>query len=309
MAGAELKNGEENAGVRFKKVEFRVTEDCNRRGGPCRDKCFSDHTLEGWPITADPTLEEIEFMFGRIQAAGIPVVNIVGGEALLRADVVDILRMGEENFGFRMILTTNCDLLSREALEQIAPHIEFLSISLDGSNEQANDRLRGEGHFLAAQRIIEAYDPERHGFRLKVNTVVSKANLRDGSLDDLPAVFQRKPVILKFIQFTPRGNGLGVRDQYAISGEEFDGKVEEIMRRYPGVYICKRTYEEYEPPDVLIIRPNGLMLINVGEQHLIVGDIYRDDVSSVIQQVVQNYPAYIKENSDEFAGSYPVFPA
>lgn len=288
--------------IKLKKIEIKTTEKCNRKSGSCGAKCFSMHDDEGWEIADDATTEQIIGMYDNILKAGITVVNLNGGEFFLRKDAEELLRVGHE-MGLKMAVATNCDLLTAERLEKIAPYLTYLSISLDGGLK-INDQLRGEGHFESAKRVIEAYDPKKHSFQLKVNTVLSAYNINDPTLDDIPGLLAGKNAIWKFIQFTPRGAGKNVIDRYAIEAKVFEQKVVEMKQKYPEIYICGRAFDVNDRPDTLIIRPNGEIRFNWLFDNPLVGNIFVDNLTDIICQVETTFSGFLATNAHEFGVCY-----
>lgn len=290
----------------FAKSEMRVIEACNRMNGPCGIKCFSRHKeSEGWDLVPEADIQQVGVMYQKQLEAGIGAVNVVGGEALLKKDIVPVLEMGRAA-GFKMVLTTNCDFMTFELMNKIAPSIDFLSISVDGDRGSLHDDLRGQGQFQRVSQVIADFNPDRFPFRLKVNTVVSAKNITPGlGLDGIGVMLDGKNAIWKLIQFTPRGQGYLAKKDYEITREAFELRVAEIQRQNPGIYICSRVYRYDDPPDVLIIRPNGDLVINYQYQHLRVGNLFEEAINEVVARVQEEHPEYIRGNVEEYKNSYP----
>ncbi|KKS80664.1 MAG: Radical SAM domain protein [Candidatus Beckwithbacteria bacterium GW2011_GWA2_43_10] len=291
--------------VGITQAAYRVTEKCDRLQGPCGARCFSNHGEQ----QPDPTIEQINEVFDNLLNAGVNAVNIFGGEPLLRKDIVDILRLGRAK-GFIMTLTTNCDFMSEELMAEIAPFIDYLSVSLDGESAKANDKYRGKGQFAAVKRVIDWYDPKMP-FQLKVNTQVHKLNYDE--IDDIPKLFGDKPVIWKLLQYTPREAGLQCKDTFAITCAEFEEKGRQIVEKNRvaldrNLYLYLRTYSYDEVPDVLIIRPQGDVLLNYQEGYVVIGNAHSGNIANMLVMTEDQHPGYFDANSREFNDSYPIFP-
>lgn len=275
-------------------IGYRITERCNQH---C-PFCFAREDS----AASDQNLEDIEKFLENIKRSGITTVGIMGGEPTLRPDIVNILLLAKKN-GLEVILSTNAIALDDKLLSKISPLIDYLSISLDADTAAENDKTRGDGQYDSAVRIIKKYDPKLFPFKLKVNTVVHRKNLKKG-IDGIPLLFEGKPIVWKLLQFTPRLDGLKVKKAFEISLTEFNNKGESLRRRYPEVIIALRTYEINEKYDLLLLRPNGELEINFHEQYKIVGNANREEIKDVITRVWGEQNSYFNENWDEFYKSY-----
>lgn len=279
-------------------VGYRVTELCNA-GQACKSRCFS---VENGTLYPDPTLDEIQQGLFRLRNGSVRAVNIMGGEPTRRGDLADIVRCAHE-LGFETVLSTNTLQLSRELLERLAPHLHWVSISLDADTAKINDGLRGPGQFAAAKRTIGWIAEEQFPFRLKVNTQVSAVNLNN--LDNIPDVFMKKVLIWKLLQWTPRADARKVADRYAIDSQMYDTLVSRQRALHPTVTIVERPYPEPDP-DTVIVRPGGDLEVNAGlYDYQVVGNIFRESPQDVLVRAGVIYSNLATANSDEHTASYP----
>lgn len=136
-----------------------------------------------------------------------------------------------EKKGRELIVLTNGTLLWGERFERLKrldPEKLKLQISLDGSNPQINDPIRGEGSF---ERIVEGIENAVSiGFIPTVTTAISARNL-----DDLEAT----------VEFLPR---LGVRNyhklQKLMAMGVLPGTSIELIRRFPA-YVFQVDYSQF----------------------------------------------------------------
>lgn len=112
--------------------------------------------------------DEIRIM-DSLARAGVSFLGFEGGEPLLRKDVGEILR--EAHARFHTSLVTNGWLLENR-LDEIAPHLDLLFVSLDGIGE-THDRLRG------IPRSFERAVRGMRASRSEVPTVISHTVTRD----------------------------------------------------------------------------------------------------------------------------------
>lgn len=119
------------------------------------------------------TMEEEVRMMDSLVRAGVSFLGFEGGEPLLRKDLPEIL--AESHQRFHTSLVTNGWLLSNR-IDDIAPYLDLLFVSLDGIGE-VHDRLRGiPGSFDRAVAGIKAV-----GGRLPVaiSSTLTRENLDD----------------------------------------------------------------------------------------------------------------------------------
>ena len=103
-----------------------------------------------------------------------PALSITGGEPLVRADIVEILKKARE-LRFELIwLNTNAILLERR--EKILEYLDYLSVSLDLLDEEKWDNVLGVAG--AARRIKRniikyAKEQEKFDFKMTVHCVIT----------------------------------------------------------------------------------------------------------------------------------------
>lgn len=106
-------------------------------------------------------------------------INFVGGEPLLRNDIIDLISVASKR-GLRTSLCTNGYLVDYNMAKRLSESgLKGLAISLDSLDEQTHDTLRGmKGSF---KRIMQAIDHlacfTSEEFRVNIQTVISQQNL------------------------------------------------------------------------------------------------------------------------------------
>ncbi len=101
--------------------------------------CYSTSSPEA--RTALP-VEAIEEMLAGAAGEAYNAVALSGGEPLLYKDLPRLLETAR-SLGFLATLTTNALPLNRRRIEQIAPHLSLVAISLDGT-PASHDAIRGQ---------------------------------------------------------------------------------------------------------------------------------------------------------------------
>jgi len=97
--------------------------------------------------------EEKPFDFKPLKDAGVKQLNILGGEPLLRQDLVEVLKSAKQ-FGFRIALSTN-GILYAEKAKELKGLVDDLYVYLDYPIEEEHDRSRGVECFREAIEAIK----------------------------------------------------------------------------------------------------------------------------------------------------------
>ena len=78
--------------------------------------------------------------------AGVPHINLTGGEPLLRPDMPKILEYA--NGKLTILFSTNGTLINSSVAKMLGrANVKRVSISLDGATQATHERFRGEGTF------------------------------------------------------------------------------------------------------------------------------------------------------------------
>ncbi|MHC4751612.1 MAG: radical SAM protein, partial [Planctomycetota bacterium] len=103
---------------------------------------------------------------------------LTGGEPTERDDIYELAGYGRDQ-GLRMVMATCGYSINDESISKLKEAgISALSISLDGATAQTHDAFRQtEGAFEIAVRAAKA--AHRAGFRLQINTTISKINVAE----------------------------------------------------------------------------------------------------------------------------------
>ena len=112
-------------------------------------------------------------------------LNLAGGEPLLyRKRTLEVISTARE-LGFDVSLITNGSHFDRSSLDELAPKVSLIGISLDSGLENVNrqvGRVDRKGRVLNVDDLGEMVDRARDGnpdLRLKINTVVNALNYRE----------------------------------------------------------------------------------------------------------------------------------
>ena len=157
----------------FWEATLRCNARCEFCGSGCGDvSCFPDE------LTGDEIRSALLDISRKLDPSGI-MLNITGGEPLVRRDVLDVAAYAAK-LGFPWGMVTNGSLLSDENISKMSrAGIRTLTVSIDGCKE-THERLRHlEGCFdriISSLRRISALGAAEH---LQVTTVVNRQNISE----------------------------------------------------------------------------------------------------------------------------------
>ena len=117
---------------------------------------------------------------------GVEKINFVGGEPMLHP-YLDQWIKESKRVGMTTSIVSNGTKMTQEWLESMRHHLDWLGLSVDASNDQihaimgrsnAAESKRGEsGHLERALEIAKIAN--KLGYGIKLNTVVTSANMQD----------------------------------------------------------------------------------------------------------------------------------
>lgn len=151
-----------------------VTRGCNLR---CR-YCFVSATE---PLPGEMNSARLQDLMRQFQTQGGRLLQFLGGEPLLRPDIIQLGQYSRE-LGLTSNLITNGTLLDAGLAPQVAATFDTVQVSLDGL-APTNDHYRGKGSYdraVAGLRHLLAL-----GVNPTVSTVVSQGNIE--AMDDFLA--------------------------------------------------------------------------------------------------------------------------
>lgn len=128
-------------------IDFDLTNKCNLK---CKHCCVSaDNSM------TDLSTEEIFKAVDKILSLNPENFVISGGEPLMRKDFKQIINKIRESYNGRMSLMSNALLIDDKMAEFIAANFDFVSVSLDGVDEETCSIIRGSGTFDNALAAIK----------------------------------------------------------------------------------------------------------------------------------------------------------
>ena len=155
-------------------IDISITNRCNLS---C-DFCYAS---SGGTISKDElTLERLSVLFDEIDSMHVHRVSLTGGEPLIREDFFEILeKFCSKNFA--KVLNTNATLIDSIKAQKLSQYnLDRICVSLDGSNTQNHEKIRGKGTF---QKTIEGI-LNLQRYKLPVSTLFTLHNANAYDLID-----------------------------------------------------------------------------------------------------------------------------
>ncbi|OAB44807.1 radical SAM protein [Paenibacillus glacialis] len=129
-------------------------------------------------------------------------IALSGGEILVRTDIWGILKYVRSNYSGEIEIMTNATLLTKKNIERIVPLVNYISISLDGYDQESVTEIRGSKVFDKVLKVIEQL--HEHDFMdISLSMILTKrTNLHRKDFEDLCSSLGVKPITRRL---TPNG--------------------------------------------------------------------------------------------------------
>jgi MoaA/NifB/PqqE/SkfB family radical SAM enzyme len=147
--------------------------------GECNLKCkFCTYWRERKKDKMD--LEEIKGIVSQAKELGVGMYCVTGGEPLLRSDIVEIVRYASSENMITSLISNG--VLLADKISDIAPHLNFLTISIDTLNSEKYKNLRGydclDKVLASVDKYIEVKD-DFPGMNVNINSVLMEETLNE----------------------------------------------------------------------------------------------------------------------------------
>lgn len=273
-------------------VDFQILGQCNLE---C-PFCFGPrHEIPAMP------LDRAISVLGVLRDLGVSRIVFTGGEPTLFGELPRLLASAK-SLGMVTVLNSN-GLLLRRRIHDIAPHLDWLSLPLDGATSATNALMRrgNPRHFEEILDLIPKIQTDYPDLSLKLGTVVTRLNLSEAA-DILNVVTQAggRPSTWKLYQISPSSYGKDNYDSLQVSQEDFERVAESarMMAQACGVTFVKYTNLRRNG-QYLFIDPRGNVLVVVDDDYKKIGNVFED-----IDSVVDTWASYateekIRQNFDE----------
>lgn len=182
-------------------IEFEITTACNY-------SCLHCYCNAGKKSRVELSTQEIFYVIDQLVEAQAEILDIVGGEPLLRSDLLEIFAYGKSK-GLKMLMNTNASLATKEkvkAIREVVPDL-LVGVSLDGP-QQVHEQIRGKGTFEKTFNGLKNFLDA--GFDVTILFVVNKLNYT--YVDDMISLAKDLGANLYVDRFIPVGRGVANKD-------------------------------------------------------------------------------------------------
>ncbi|MEB3290120.1 MAG: radical SAM protein [Leptolyngbya sp.] len=159
-------------------MSIAVNDACNAHCGHC-----SFYNGVDDPQRQPMTLGQFEQAIGAAQDLGVSVINLVGGEPLLRPDLAGIIRAVDKNRSTVLLFTNGWHLADRAA-ELRRAGLDSVYVSLDAADPQRHDALR-QTPGLFERAVAGLKVAQRLGFSVGLSATLTPEAYQSGELKRL----------------------------------------------------------------------------------------------------------------------------
>ena len=146
----------------------------------CNLRCKHCFMRSGNKLTGELTTAQWQTVLSDFRSAGGESVTFTGGEPLMNKGFEEIVRFAH-SLGLKVTVLTNGLLWTDRMIQNLAPYISEVQISIDGVDEESNAAIRGKGHFDRVVKTVIAF--ANSGCRTSVATTFTFDNISDGTKD------------------------------------------------------------------------------------------------------------------------------
>ncbi|MBI4847298.1 MAG: radical SAM protein [Nitrospirae bacterium] len=213
---------------KLKSVSIEVTFKCNCRCKMC--PLYGVHTDGGGGVLEtirkekELTTEEFSTLFKQLKNAGVRSVRFSGGEAFIRKDILELIKMAKEHM-FELSITSNGGVISEDAARKIVEYgLDDLTISLDGPRDVHN-KIRCSNVFDNIMKTVDLIKEQKAALKKSkpdVGFLCTVSALNQDSLCEVVRISREKevPLTIDPIIFTDE-NTIGDTKSQVAAGNFF----------------------------------------------------------------------------------------
>ncbi|MCZ7356800.1 MAG: radical SAM protein [Candidatus Methanoperedens sp.] len=153
-----------------------LTNKCNSNCLYCFRDLEGSHGIDGHSALDKNLIKNAILSFRNIAVAN-PAIVYTGGEPCLFPELIEIADFAKKN-NIENVLQTNGLLINENNASLYAEIFDKIQISLDSTNEEVNDWLRGKkGHFKTVKRAMALL--RKYDVKIKLAATITKKNFHD----------------------------------------------------------------------------------------------------------------------------------
>ena len=206
--------------------------------------------------------------------SGVKKINFVGGEPMLHPHL-EAWIVAAKSCGLTTSIVSNGTKMTEEWLTKIRPHLDWLGLSIDASNDEMHALmgrgLKGEiasGFSRHLERSKEVWQIARElGYGLKLNTVVTSVNADDDMSELVGFLKPHRWKIFKVLRI--EGENDGRVEPLLISQEQFEkymARHRRYLQDFEGTQIVSEDNEDMLGTYAMI-DPQGMVYTNLHSRY------------------------------------------
>lgn len=208
-------------------VRFDATWKCNLNCKHCQTSMFRGSTHP-----EDLTDGEIQKLFAELSLMGTQQVNFLGGEPLLRKNLLDhVGYLAKHNI--RSDVTTNGLLLTQDISRELLDHQAIVGVSLDGATPDLHDYIRGKNTFERTMNAVRVLVEEREKCRkglIGLSIVLNRQNIYQAeTFIDLASELRVDYLIIAAVQKV--GNAVSFWDDLSLDQSQLYNVAVKLAKR------------------------------------------------------------------------------
>lgn len=272
-------------------VNFHLWEPCNMRCKFCF-ATFQDVKKTILPKGHLPKTDALDVV-SQLAEFGFEKITFVGGEPTLCPWLPELIAAAKQE-GLTTMIVTNGSCLTEEFLRDNKENLDWIALSVDslkaGTNIAAGRAISGKTPLLVDEYKSVVDRIEKHGYGLKINTVVSSTNW-DENLSEF--IRYSSPKRWKVLQVLPiKGQNDTFIDEFRISEEQFGCFVALNSDVNRDTEVVPETNDQIRGSYVMV-DPAGRFFVNSTGSHVYSRRITEVGVRLAIQQMNYDFPKFV----------------
>lgn len=266
---------------RLRSVSLSVSYRCNLNCIHCSAAKFMDRSRK------DMGVEDFKRLGDELAKNGAYIIQLTGGEPLLRKDLEDIVRAFDPS-RFYVSINSNTTLVTAERLRSLkAAGVDNLGISIDAWDAEEHERFRKKkGIHAHSVKVLDMILDA--GLSVMVFAVVTHQNVRGQAFVDLCEYTKRKGVVLVAGWAVPCGNWNG-NDDVLLTEDDLE-YLETIHEKYLHVRTdFEANYHHWGCPAV----KEKLYITSYGDVvpcdflHVGLGNVFRNSIAEIRENALK----------------------
>lgn len=162
----------------------------------------------------------------------------------------------------------------------MAPLINRVSLSLDGSTEKMSIKMRKAKVAKHNLSLINHFN--KLNTPVCIKTLVTKVN--QGDIKNIANLLKNKLIIYwSLLEFNPLGRGLINQKKFSIPDQKFKSLTNKIVKNYPQIPI-KVLYMKTKPKKYCFVTTEEDIFIDTANEDILVGNLKTDSLSEILKK-------------------------